>query len=87
MEKRMKSIKTESYRKMIKWIISQRLLSGFTQLELSEALSKPQSYISKIETLDRRIDIIETIDICNLLNVDVKELIDIIKDDKCKQKK
>ena len=83
----MKSIKTESYRKMIKWIISQRLLSGFTQLELSEALSKPQSYISKIETLDRRIDIIETIDICNLLNVDVKELIDIIKDDKCKQKK
>lgn len=44
-----------------------RLAAGKLQAELSAALGKPQSYISKIERGERRVDIIELRRICQAL--------------------
>lgn len=46
-----------------------RLDAGLKQSELSEALGKPQPYISAIETGHRRVDIIEIRDICSVLKL------------------
>ena len=45
-----------------------RVDTGFTQLELAEALDKPQSYVSKFETGERKLDFIEVADICRVLD-------------------
>lgn len=36
-----------------------RIDAGLTQVEVAKELSKPQSYISKIESGEQRIDVIE----------------------------
>jgi len=67
--------KDTRYEQLQKLLIYHRKKTGITQKKLSEALGKPQSYISKYETGERRIDIIELIDICNELGLPFHDLI------------
>jgi transcriptional regulator with XRE-family HTH domain len=41
-----------------------RVKAGFTQADLSKKLLKPQSYVSKYESGERSLDILEIQDIC-----------------------
>ena len=43
---------------------------GVTQEALAELLDMPQSYVSKYELGERRLDLIETFEICRALNAD-----------------
>jgi len=54
-----KSIHTIEYQQVLKKLKEARNESGFTQVEISQKLKKPQSYISKIERGERRIDVAE----------------------------
>ncbi len=47
-----------------------RLKKGVTQETLAESLGMPQSYVSKYELGERRLDLIETFEICRALNTD-----------------
>lgn len=49
---------------------------GLSQMELSTKLGKPQSYISKIERGERRLDVIELRRICQVLNLDLRKFVD-----------
>ena len=39
--------------------------AGFTQLELSDRIGRPQSFVSKYENGERKLDFVETVEICN----------------------
>lgn len=52
-----------------------RLERGMTQANLAESLGVPQSYVSKLESGERRIDFIETLEICGALGITVSELV------------
>jgi len=41
-----------------------RLSANLTQSELADRLNKPQSYVSKVESGDRSLDLIETREYC-----------------------
>jgi transcriptional regulator with XRE-family HTH domain len=43
---------------------------GVSQEELAESLGVPQSYVSKYELGERRLDLVETFEICRALNTD-----------------
>jgi len=53
------SLHEESYRELVQYLIEIRRKAKITQIELGTALGKPQSYVSKVETRERRIDLIE----------------------------
>lgn len=53
------NIYLEDHKKIISKLKQARLASGLTQPEVAAKLNKPQSYISKSENGDRRIDITE----------------------------
>jgi transcriptional regulator with XRE-family HTH domain len=44
-----------------------------TQAELSKALGRPQSYVSKYENGERRLDYVEVLEICQVLGVTMDE--------------
>ncbi len=48
---------------------------GLTQLELSNLLDVPQSFVSKYELGERRLDIIELRSICRKLDIDFLKFI------------
>mgnify|MGYP001214840175 CR=1 FL=1 len=74
----MKTIYSEQNKLLLEWLSLKRLLAGVTQQQLSEKLNRPQSFVSKYENGERRLDFIETIEICNALNSDPHELVDLI---------
>ncbi len=71
----MKSIYSNDYKILIEWLVSKRLLAGITQAQLAQTLQRPQSFVSKYENAERRLDLIEFIDICSILKADPNEII------------
>ena len=54
-----KSIYTKEYKKVIERLKKARLEAGLKQIEVAKKLAKPQSFISKIEQGERRLDVAE----------------------------
>jgi transcriptional regulator with XRE-family HTH domain len=48
---------------------------GLTQRELAEILDLPRSYISKLETAERRLDVLDLARLADALNVSRTELL------------
>ncbi len=46
---------------------------GLTQTELAEKLNSPQSFVSKYESGERRLDILEVQDICTACGITLEE--------------
>ncbi|MBW0152121.1 MAG: helix-turn-helix domain-containing protein [Phenylobacterium sp.] len=66
---------TEQYRALREALAHARRSRGVTQTDLSRRLAKPQSYVSKLERGERRIDLIEVFEIAEALEVDPLALI------------
>jgi transcriptional regulator with XRE-family HTH domain len=58
------------FRQLVKEI---RLAKGLTQIDLSSRLGQPQSYVSKYETGERRLDFVETVLVCRALGVEIED--------------
>jgi transcriptional regulator with XRE-family HTH domain len=72
-----KSAFTDAHRLMVDVLVKARKQSGLTQTELSAKLGKNQSYISNIERLQRRVDVVEFYAIARAMDADPTELFQI----------
>jgi len=54
-----KSIHDRRYQYLIERLVEARRASGLTQQALADRLGRPQSYVAKVERLERRLDVIE----------------------------
>ena len=67
------------YRAVIAAITEARTALGVSQRELARRLSKPPSFVNKIEQLERRLDVLEFIAIAEALGTTVAALIDALR--------
>ena len=79
----MSSIHDTRYKKLIKELIHIREFKNITQVELATSLKKPQSYIAKVENLDRRLDILELHDWLSALDIPIIEFLENCFESKC----
>ncbi|MCM1518903.1 MAG: helix-turn-helix transcriptional regulator [Pseudoflavonifractor sp.] len=77
----MKTIHDRAYLKMLDLLRAKRVENGITQEQLASALGVRQGFVSKVETHERRLDIIELRTICGIIGVPFIEFIR--KLDKC----
>lgn len=54
-----RSIRTKEYQSFVQKLKKARLNVGLTQVEAARKLKRPQSYISKSEAGEQRLDIVE----------------------------
>jgi len=66
-----KSIYSKDYRNIIEKLKKARLDASLKQSEVAQKLKKPQSYISKIERGERRIDIAELKELAKIYKKDI----------------
>lgn len=73
MSKRQKTIHNEQYQYLLGQLSLERRRLGLSQAEVAESLGMTQSEISKIETGERRVDILEFKNIINVYRVNKNE--------------
>ncbi len=69
------SVFTKKYDLFRELLIQHRKNAGITQQFLAEKLDKPQSFVSKYESGERRLDLIEFLDAAKALQFDIYEFI------------
>ena len=74
-----KTIYQARYLKLMEALVQARKKAGLTQMQVAEILSKPQSYIAKVEGADRKLDVMEFVELCEAIHQDPSELIKLLK--------
>lgn len=70
-----KSAFSSTYDNFREALVEAREKCGLTQVALATKLGKPQSYVSKYERGERRLDVIEFLDVAAVLGIDPVKLI------------
>ena len=65
-----KSVFTDQYQTFLSMLVKERKKANLTQVQLASTLKKPQSFISKYEKGERRLDVIEFLDIARAIGFD-----------------
>jgi transcriptional regulator with XRE-family HTH domain len=67
----MKFVNDPTYKAFTETLRELRKSAGLTQTELAEMLNKDQTYVSKYESRERRLDFIEVRAICEVLGISI----------------
>lgn len=70
-----RTLHSEDYRSLLTLLRRLRDDAGLSQAELARRLSRPQSYVSKIETGERRLDVAELRLMSEALGLDVVKVV------------
>ena len=70
-----KSIHSPQHQKLRELLVAARKKAGMTQAEVAEMLGRPQSFVAKYEGGERRLDVIEFIDVARALDADAVKLL------------
>lgn len=73
-------VSSPSYEAAVEALVRARKAVGLSQRDLSERVGKPRSFISKIESRERRVDIVEFIAIARGMGVDPTKLLTEVQD-------
>jgi transcriptional regulator with XRE-family HTH domain len=76
---RVASLHDDVYRQFVELLVERRKASGLSQQSVADALGWNQSQVAKIETCQRRIDIIELIRLTDVIGVDPARLVSDIR--------
>ena len=68
-------VHTPEYQQFLTRLRAARKRAGLTQLEVAQRLGKHQSYVSKCESGERRVDAVEVAVFAALYSVSVEELL------------
>jgi len=71
----MKTIHDDRYRALIRLLVAERELKEVTQTMLAQKLGRPQSFVAKVENLERRLDVVELADWLHALGVEPTEFV------------
>jgi transcriptional regulator with XRE-family HTH domain len=64
------SIRDPIYRELIASIVEARDTAKLTQQVVADRLGRPQSYVAKVEGFERRIDVVELLQIAKAIGFD-----------------
>lgn len=69
------SLHTPRYQRLVRMLADRRNTLGLSQKELGRRLRRNQSFVTNYERGQRRLDVIELIDIADALGLDVAALV------------
>ena len=76
----MKSIYTPAYRALLDWLRESRKARHLSMRDVGQRMGMPHSWIGKVETGERRLDVTEYVRLCQALGVKSTHGIAIVED-------
>jgi transcriptional regulator with XRE-family HTH domain len=70
-----KSIHSQEHLKLRELLVAARKRAGLTQQEVAERLGRPQSLVAKYEGGERRLDVVEFVQVAAALGADATRII------------
>lgn len=70
-----KSVFTDRYERLRLLLIDARKSTRLTQTDVADKLHKPQSFVSKYERGERRLDVVEFLDVARVLGLSPCEIL------------
>jgi transcriptional regulator with XRE-family HTH domain len=74
-----KTIASPNYEKLIRYLHKEREELGLSMRELAIRLDVPHSWVQRIESLERRLDVYEFVQYCHALDIDPKKALLILE--------
>ncbi len=74
-----KTISSDKYLSLLAWLREAREGKGLSMRELAQQIDQPHSWIGKIETAERRLDVLEYVRYCQALDLKPEEGLKILK--------
>jgi transcriptional regulator with XRE-family HTH domain len=75
-----KSVFTKKHNRLRHLLVRARKDAGLTQAKLAKRLSRPQSFVSKIECGERRLDVIEFFEMAHAIGIDPYAFLKMLND-------
>lgn len=75
-----RSIYSEPHKVLVGCLIQARHDAGLRQEDLADRLGKPQSFVSKVERGERRLDLVEFLIMARSVGADPKAILDAVSD-------
>lgn len=75
-----KSLRSPRHQRFLAQLVSLRKAKGLTQAQLAEKLGRPQSFVAKYEGAERRLDVLEFLDVTAALEADPCEILSSLRD-------
>ena len=72
-------ISSPKYKYFCKLLIEARKAKGLTQEDVADSLKRPQSFVSKYENGERRLDVVEFIEIAKIIGITPQDIIEKIQ--------
>lgn len=70
-----KSIYSKKQSVLLEALIEARGKAGLTQQQVADKIGKPQSFVAKYEGGERRLDVVELIEVTEILNVEAVSIV------------
>lgn len=70
-----KSVHSPRHQMIASALTAQRRAKGMTQAQVAEAMGRHQPFVANIESGERRVDLVELLDIADIIELDVEALI------------
>jgi transcriptional regulator with XRE-family HTH domain len=76
------SVYTKRYQRFRELLVDARKAKGLSQMALADALGRVQTFVSKYERGERRLDLVEFLDVATALGIDPHKVIRQLTDGK-----
>jgi transcriptional regulator with XRE-family HTH domain len=74
-----KTLNSRRHKSLVDLLVKRREVIGMTQAELAARLGQYQSFVARLESGQRRIDVVEFLELSEILGFDAAEAVEAIK--------
>jgi len=70
-----KTIRSKRHKRLIELVIAERKSAGIRQVALAKKLKRSQTWIARLEGGERRLDVVELIDLAEVIGFDAPAMV------------
>ena len=75
----MRTIRSKRHKRLIELVLAERKHAGIRQVQLAKKLKRSQTWIARVESGERRLDVIELIELAEAIGFDAPGMVEAVQ--------